>query len=83
MEKIKLTDDDGKNMELSVLEETKINGMYYLLAEKDEECFILKDVSGPEDAEAVYEFITDDDELKYIFQIFKELMEGSGVDLSE
>ena len=86
--KVRLTDEAGNPIDLYVLEETKINGMYYLLtsdAEEDEdgECYILKDVSKPENADAVYEFVTGDDELDYVFKIFRELMDDSGVELSE
>jgi hypothetical protein len=82
--RIVMTDGDGNRLDLTVVEETKINGMYYLLAADEEEnCYILKDISRPEDTEAVYEFVTDDDEYDYMYRIFKELTDGSGVELSE
>ena len=78
-------DETGAEVPLFVLEETKINGMYYLLAadteDGDGDCYILKDVSRPEDTEAVYEPVENDSEAEYVFRIFQELMGDSGVDL--
>ena len=86
---ITLETDDGESVEVYVLEETKINGMNYLLvtdAEEDDEdgdCYILKDMSKAEEADAVYEFVEDDDEMDYLFKIFSELMEDMDVDLKK
>ena len=49
-EKITLQTDTGEAVDFYVLEETRINGMNYLLVtdseeEEDGECYILKDVS--------------------------------------
>ena len=74
-------------MEFYVLEDTKLYGMNYLLVtdageEDDEgECYILKDKSRPEEEEAVYEFVEDDNEMDYLFKIFTELMEDADVDI--
>ncbi len=84
---ITLTTSEGEQVEFYVLEETKINGMNYLLVtdageEDDEgECYILKDKSRPEEEEAVYEFVEDDNEMDYLFKIFTELMEDADVDI--
>lgn len=86
---ITLETDDGETVDFYVLEETKINGMNYLLVtdagEEDEEgdCFILKDMSKAEEAEAVYEFVEEDDEMDYLFKIFSELMDDMDVDLEK
>ena len=86
---ITLETDDGESVEFYVLEETKINGMNYLLvtdAEEDDEdgdCYILKDMSKAEEADAVYEFVEDDDEMDYLFKIFSEPMEDMDVDLKK
>ena len=86
---VTLETDDGESVEFYVLEETKINGMNYLLvtdAEEDDEdgdCYILKDMSKAEEADAVYEFVEDDDEMDYLFKIFSELMEDMDVDLKK
>lgn len=86
---ITLETDDGEHVDFYVLEETKINGMCYLLvtdsAEEDEDgdCYILKDLSKAEEADAVYEFVEDDNEMDYLFKIFSELLEDMDVDLEK
>ncbi len=84
--KIVIKDDEGQDIELYVIEETKFNNMYYILAAdsdgSDGECYILKDVSSKESDEAIYEFVSDDTELDCIFNIFKELMDDSDIELS-
>lgn len=80
---ITVEDENGREIELYVLEETKLNGVFYLLAaesaEGDGDCYLLKDVSGEADAEAVYEFVEDDAEAEYMLRIFQELMSGEDV----
>ena len=82
-----VTDEDGQEITLYVVEEPRMNGCSYLLAadseEGDGDCFILKDVSAEEETEAVYEFVEDDAEAESIFRIFQELMTETGVELSE
>ena len=88
-EKITLQTDTGEAVDFYVLEETRINGMNYLLVtdsedeDEDGECYILKDVSRQEDSEAVYEFVENDDEMDYLFRIFTELMEDMDVELQK
>jgi len=85
--KITLTTDSGEHVEFYVLEETRINGMNYLLvtdtADDDDEgeCYILKDLSKQEDSQALYEFVEDDNEIDYLFKIFSELLDGADVDI--
>lgn len=87
--KITLVTDDESAVDFYVLEETKINGMNYLLvtdaADDDEEgeCYILKDLSKSDDAEALYEFVEDDNEIDYLFKIFSELLEDADVDIEK
>ena len=86
-EKITLQTEDGELVDFYVLEETRINGMNYLMVmdseddEEDGECYILKDVSKAEDSDAVYEFVENDDELDYLYRIFTELMEDMEVEI--
>ena len=87
--KITLVTDDGGAVDFYVLEETRINGMSYLLvtdaADDDEEgeCYILKDLSESDDADALYEFVEDDNEIDYLFKIFSELLEDEDVDIEK
>lgn len=86
-EKITLITDDGEPVDFYVLEETRVNGMDYLLVtdseEDDEEgeCYILKDMSKSDESDAVYEFVENEDEIDYLFRIFTELMSDMDVDL--
>ncbi len=86
---ITLETEDGDRVRFSVLEETRIGGMDYLLVtdaeEGDEEgqCYVLKDRSGAEEEEAVYEFVENDDELDYLFRIFAELTADLDVELQK
>ena len=83
-EKITLQTDTGEAVDFFVLEETRINGMNYLLVtDSEEEGYILKDVSKAEDSDAVYEFVENDDEMDYLFKIFTELMEDMEVELQK
>ena len=87
--KILMVTDTGEEVEFYVLEETRINGMSYLLvtdaADDDEEgeCYILKDLSESDDADALYEFVEDDNEIDYLFKIFSELLEDADVDIEK
>ncbi|GLB29015.1 hypothetical protein LAD12857_09380 [Lacrimispora amygdalina] len=87
--KITLTNDEGEEIVLYVLEETRINGMNYLLVtdstDEDEEgeCYILKDMSKQNEEEALYEFVEDDNEIDYLFKIFSELLDGADVDIEK
>ena len=86
---ITLTTPEGEQVDIYVLEETRISGMNYLLVtdaaedEEEGECYILKDRSKPEEEDAVYEFVDDDDEMDYLFKIFTELLEDVDVDLKK
>lgn len=87
--KITLVTDAGEEISFYVLEETRINGMNYLMVtdasedEEDGECYVLKDMSKAEEEDAVYEFVEDDDELDYLFKIFTELMEDMDVEIKK
>lgn len=87
-EKITLRSDQGELVDFYVLEETRINGMDYLLVtdskeDEDGECYVLKDMSDSSDSEAVYEFVENEDELDYVYRIFTELLEDMDVELQK
>lgn len=80
MEKIKfMSEEMHEEVEFYVLEQTKVNGVSYILVtdseEDDAECLILKDMSGDQSAESVYEIVEDDVELTAISRVFEELLE--------
>ena len=80
-EKIIFVDEDGNEIEMYVIEETRINNVNYLLVTDDEgdseeaEAYILKYISNDEDEEAVYEIVDDESEVDYIGRVFSELLE--------
>jgi len=72
--------EDGENIKLSVIEETKINGVSYILVTdsfegEDGECYIMKDISSGGDEEANYIFVEDENELDSVFEIFEKMMD--------
>jgi uncharacterized protein YrzB (UPF0473 family) len=83
--KINFTTEDGADVVFCVVEQTKLNGVDYLLvtedAEDDEEvdAYILKDISNSEEEEAIYEMVEDDKELELIAKIFDELLEDTDI----
>ena len=79
-EKIIFIDDDGNEVQMYVLEETRINNVNYILVTDEDEgdeatAYILKDISDDGDEEAIYEMVEEDSELEYIGRIFSELLE--------
>ena len=79
--KITVQGEKGETKEFYVEEETKLNNVTYLLVcesmDNETEAYIMKDVSKPEDTEAVYEFVKDDNELKAVSTVFSELLEDA------
>ena len=79
-EKIKFIDEEGTEIEFFVIEQTRVNNTDYLLVTDSEEeaeeinAFIVKDLSEPEDEEALYEIVEDDDEFESVAKIFNELV---------
>ena len=72
--------EDGENIKLSVLEETKINGISYILVTdsfegEDGECYIMKDISNGDSEDANYIFVEDENELDSVFEIFEKMMD--------
>lgn len=78
--KIRMVDEEGAEIKFSVIEQTRVNNTDYLLVtdseEEDDEvnAFIVKDLSKPEEEEALYEFVEDDDEFESVAKIFDELV---------
>ena len=67
-----------------MLEQTKLNGVSYILVtdseEDDAECLILKDISTEEASESLYEIVDDDEELNVISGVFEELLEDVSIE---
>ncbi len=81
MERIEFClEGDSEKTEFYVLEQTKLGGCDYILVtdakeDEDGEAMILKDISDPEDPEAIYETVVDDTELEAVCAIFSDLLE--------
>lgn len=79
MEKITFMPQDGDAVEFYVLEQTMIGGVNYLLVtdseEGDGEALILCDISAPEEPEAVYEIVEDDEKLNAVAAVFEKIMD--------
>ena len=76
-EKIIFKNEQGEDEEFTVLLETKVNNIKYILVEKEDEetAYIFKDTSDDSSEEAVYEVVLDEDEVGYIGNIYSELLE--------
>lgn len=80
-------DESGEEVTLYILEETRLNGCSYILAVDSEEadedgaCYLLKDVSGADATEAVYEFVENEEEAGYMLEIFQTILEDEGADI--
>ena len=86
MEKITFASADSQeNEEFFVLEQTKLNGVSYILVtdseEDDAECLILKDVRDEESGESVYEIVENEKELQAVSKVFEELLEDVSIEL--
>ena len=50
--------------------------------DEDGECYVMRDTSGPDDAEANYEFV-DDEEASAVMDVFATLLEGEGITIEK
>ena len=77
--KIDLSGKDGEQAEFYVLEQTRVNGVNYLLVadseEDDGECLILKDMASEEEQESLYEIVEDEQELSAVLTVFEQLLD--------
>lgn len=84
MDKILFMPESGEPVEFYIMEQTRISGIDYILVtdteDEDGEALILRDMSQPGEADALYEIVTDDDELKAVAAVFESMLED--VDLS-
>lgn len=72
--------DEGETVYFCVLEQTRFYGINYLLVSEepdndDAEVYILKDMSGDESTDALYEMVDDDEELAAVAGLFEDLLE--------
>lgn len=71
---------EGEKVFFFVLEETKINGINYLLVTEDDEeeeeseAYIMREIQD-EDGQVIYGMVEDDTELEAVSKVFAELLE--------
>ena len=84
MEKLTFQGKDGEQAEFYVLEQTRVNGVNYLLVadseEDDGECLILKDMASEEEQESLYEIVEDEQELSAVLTVFEQLLDDVEID---
>lgn len=84
MEKIKFMSEEMQEIEFFVLEQTKVNGISYILVtdseEGDAECWIMRDISDEESAESIYDMVEDEEELYAVSKVFEELLEDVDIE---
>ena len=85
MEKIIFCLENGETAEFFVLEQTRLGGIDYILVtdsdDEEGEALILKDISAPEDTEAVYEIVEDDNELDAVAAIFADMLDDVDLEM--
>jgi len=85
VEKIIFCLEDGETAEFFVLEQTRLGGIDYILVtdsdDEEGEALILKDISAPEDTEAVYEIVEDDNELDAVAAIFADMLDDVDLEM--
>ena len=75
------TTDENEEVEFQILEQTKLNGISYILVTdaledaQEGNAYILKDASSEEEEASVYDIVEDENELELIGKIFAELLE--------
>lgn len=79
LEKIEFRTDDGETVFFYVVEQTRINGVNYLLVSDTQEgegqALILKDLSQDGDEESIYEIVDSDQELEAVGGVFANMLE--------
>lgn len=85
-EKIIFTTEDNEEIAFFVLEQTKINGINYLLVadsdneEEEANALILKEIDGDTE-ETVYDVVEEEKELLSVSKIFEELMDDIDIEM--
>ncbi|MBD5489691.1 MAG: DUF1292 domain-containing protein [Lachnospiraceae bacterium] len=79
MEKIVFTAQGEEAVEFYVLEQTRLGGIDYILVtdseDGDAEALILRDISTDGEAEAIYEIVTEDEELNAVAAVFENMLD--------
>jgi len=85
-DEIVLTDEEGQELILKVIEQTRLGGKDYLLAAdgdpdaEETECWIFRDESDPQNPMSLLVEIEDEDELDAVIGIFQNLVDGIDIE---
>jgi uncharacterized protein YrzB (UPF0473 family) len=75
--------ENGEKITFYVEEETRVNGINYLLVSDSTDdsanAYILKDTSDDSDEEADYVMVEDDDEFDAVAALFEKMMEDTDI----
>ena len=78
-DKISFKPEGEDAVDFYVVEQTTLAGVTYILVSEEEDgdadAYILKDLSRPEDEEAVYEMVNDDAEMDAVMSVFESMLE--------
>ena len=79
MEKIVFQTETEESVEFYVLEQTRIGGIDYILVtdttDDDAEALILRDMSQAGEEQALYEIVTDDEELSAVAAVVENMLD--------
>ena len=85
MDKITFITDMGEKVEFYVEEQTRVNGVDYILVsdsmEEEANAYILKDLSADTDLEADYVMVEDEVELEAISKVFSQMMDDVDIEM--
>ena len=85
VDKIKFETEDGEIVEFYVEEQTKVNGIQYLLVtdsmDDEADAYILKDLSAETDTDANYVMVEDDVELEAVSEIFMQMLDDVEIEM--
>lgn len=85
MDKITFITDMGEEVEFYVEEQTRVNGVDYILLsdsmEEEANAYILKDLSADTDLEADYVMVEDEVELEAISKVFSQMMDDVDIEM--
>ncbi len=79
---IKFTLDDGSEVTFTVIAETRLNEINYLLVteeDNDEYTYIMKE-TGDDASDMIYEMVEDDKEIDAVATVFDELLEDIDIE---
>lgn len=79
LDKITFRPEDSEPVEFFVLEQTTISGVNYILVtdseEGDSDALILKDLSEAGEEQALYQIVSEDNELSAVATVFENLLD--------